>query len=95
MNQAVSFRCRVRAVSIFAAVMVTGLLLVACGSSSSSSSASGSTSSAAAGTGSASTQQLLLERGCGASKHLKLAYLSFAVAEQLRRPDARGREEGR
>lgn len=88
MNKAVGFPCRARAASIFAAVMATGLLLVACGSSSSSSSSATSSAAAGAGSGSSSTASTSSSAGsgAGATKHLKIAYLSFAVANSYDAP---------
>jgi ribose transport system substrate-binding protein len=93
MKKAVRLRRRARATSISATLMATALLLAACGSSGSSSSAANSSSGAApaasstapattatAGSGTGTTS------GAGSSKHLKLAFLSFAVANSYDAP---------
>jgi ribose transport system substrate-binding protein len=74
------FVSRMRASAAVAAAVVTGALLVACGSSSNSNSSAttGGASSAAATTSSAGASS--------SGKHVKIAYMSFAVANTYDAP---------
>lgn len=69
-----------------AGVAALALALAACGSSSSSSSATSSTGSTAAATGSSSATSSTSSSSGGSSKHVAIAYMSFAVANTYDAP---------
>jgi ribose transport system substrate-binding protein len=71
------FVSRMRAAAAVGAAVATGVVLVACGSSSSSSTASGASSAAATTSSSGSSSS---------GKHVKIAYMSFAVANTYDAP---------
>jgi ribose transport system substrate-binding protein len=70
MRNTLVFMSRARLAALLGSVLVAALVVAACGSSSSSSSNASSNASA----------------GSGSSKHLKIAYLSFAVANSYDAP---------
>src|SRR5215470_10017952 len=71
------FRSRGRVMALLGSVLVAAVVIAGCGSSSSS-----STSSAAASSGGSSSNAA----ATGSGKHLKIAYLSFAVANSYDAP---------